>query len=415
LPGSSGDATETDRPVTLNLRASERNNTVIEFDKSYLLKTFRRLEDGINPEQEMAQFLSTRPDYHGTAPLLGCIEYRRQSGEASTLAVLYQYVANQGDAWQYTLDQLSSFFERVAAQPPDKFPNPKSQIPKKTPGLGFGIWDLGIYPEEWPELVAGFPEIARLLGQRTADLHRALADHSGNAAFAPEPMTRLYQRSFYQSLRTLTGRLCERLKRSRNTLSEAVRPLARVLVTQRDTLLLRCRELLSTGQGGQRIRCHGEYHLGELLFTGKDFVIIDFEGDISRTISERRLKRSPLRDVAGLIRSFDYAVHSVLLGLATSRGQPHGVIRPEDRPRLEPWGHAWFNQVSREMVQAYLQAIASADLLPSSAEAQGSLLELFLLEKTLLEVDAELTYRPEWAVIPLHAVLRLLGVEDTEK
>ena len=403
----------------LGLRASERNNTAIEFDKSFFLKTFRRLEEGINPEQEVSQYLNSRTDYHGTPQLLGCIEYRRRGAEPSTLAVLYRYVVNQGDAWQYTLDQLSSFFERVAAQPRgesrEQLQQPPAEAPLVGPDPGRDRQDAGrVSPPstDWPELVGGFLEIARLLGQRTAELHRALADRSGNSAFAPEPNTRLYQRSFYQSLRTLTGRLCERLKRSRNSLPEAARPMARVLVAQRDTLLQRCRELLATGHGGQRIRCHGDYHLGELLFTGKDFVIIDFEGDTSRTIGERRLKRSPLRDLAGLIRSFDYAVHSVLLGLATSRGQPHGVIRPEDRPRLEPWGHAWFNQVSREVVQAYLQAIASAELLPSSPEAQGNLLELFLLEKALLEVDAELTYRPEWAVIPLHAVLRLLGHEE---
>jgi maltose alpha-D-glucosyltransferase/alpha-amylase len=151
-----------------------------------------------------------------------------------------------------------------------------------------------------------------------------------------------------------------------------------------------------------------------LLYTGKDFVIIDFEGEAGRTVGERRVKRSPLRDVATLVRSLDYAVQSVLLNLSGGRGRPAGMIRPEDRPVLEPWAQVWYHEVVRQLVQSYTETIRPVSLLPSSPEAAEKLLELLVLEKALEEVDAELTGRIDWVVIPLQAVIRLLGHDPSE-
>jgi maltose alpha-D-glucosyltransferase / alpha-amylase len=165
---------------------------------------------------------------------------------------------------------------------------------------------------------------------------------------------------------------------------------------------------------GQRIRCHGDYHLGQLLFTGKDFVVVDFEGETTRTIGERRIKRSPLRDVACLVRSLDYAVQSVLLGVTDVRGRPPGMIRPEDRPTLEPWAFSWYDHVAREFLSAYFRAIQPAGLLPQTEEACYDLIELYLLEKALLQIDSELTDRPDWVMIPLRGAVRLLGHDPTD-
>ena len=176
-----------------------------------------------------------------------------------------------------------------------------------------------------------------MLGLQTAELHRTLAANPTDPALAPEPFGKLYRRSMYQSLRNLTGRLCDRLTQHRKDLPESARPLADEIVRQQDAILQRFRAILDPAFVGQRIRCHGDYHLGQLLFTGKDFVVIDFEGETARTIGERRIKRSPLRDVASMVRSLDYAVQSVLLGVTDVRGRPPGMIRPEDRPALEPW------------------------------------------------------------------------------
>ncbi len=151
----------------------------------------------------------------------------------------------------------------------------------------------------------------------------------------------------------------------RNDLPESARPLADEIVRQQDAILQRFRTILDPSFVGQRIRCHGDYHLGQLLFTGKDFVVIDFEGETARTIGERRIKRSPLRDVACMVRSMDYAVQSVLLGVTDVRGRPPGMIRPEDRPALEPWAFSWYDHATREFLSAYFEAIQPTGLLPT--------------------------------------------------
>ncbi len=264
-----------------------------------------------------------------------------------------------------------------------------------------------------PELIGGYLESAALLGRRTAELHRALAGRT-DRAFAPEPFGRLYQRSVYQSLRNLTGRLCARLSRMTDAVPEAARPLAERIIADQDLLLERFRGVLDPTYLGQRIRCHGDYHLGQLLFTGKDFIVSDFEGDSARPIGERRVKRSPLLDVACMIRSLDYAVQSVLLGIADARGRPPGVIRPEDRQALGPWAPVWYEFVSREFVSAYIESIGPTELLPRTTDATFNLVELYLLEKSLLEIDFELTDRLDWVEVPLRSAIRLLSNDPAD-
>ena len=187
------------------------------------------------------------------------------------------------------------------------------------------------------------------------------------------------------------------------------------MIRQHDVMLQRFRGFLDPDITGRRIRCHGDYQLGQLLHTGKDFIIIDFEGEASRTIGERRVKRTPLHDVASMVRSFDYAVQSVLLGLSNGRGRPLGTIRPEDRPLLAPWAEAWYVRVVSQFVQAYTEVIGPSGLLPSTPKpAAPDLLELLLLEKALAEIDAELTGRREWIVIPLQAAVRILEQDPAD-
>ena len=394
--------------LPLSLQRSERNNTSVVYGESFILKIFRRIEEGINPDLEIGRYLTEKPDYQGAAPVVGSIEYRRPDSQPATLAVLHRYVVNQGTAWQYTIDQLSRFFEQVAAlalEQPAPQPRPASLL---EPVAGQAEFNK-LY-----ELIEGYLDVARLLGQRTAELHLALAENRTDPALAPEPFGKLYQRSLYQSMRNLTGRLCDRLTRNRAGFSEAARTLADQVVARHDLILERFRTILDPRFNGKRIRCHGDFHLGQLLYTGKDFVIIDFEGEAGRTIGERRVKRSPLHDVATLIRSLDYAVQSVLLNLSGGRGRPAGMIRPEDRPALEPWAQAWYDEVVRQLIHSYTETIRPVSLLPLSPEAADRLLELLVLEKALEEVDAELMGRIDWVVIPLQAVLRLLGHDPNE-
>jgi maltose alpha-D-glucosyltransferase/alpha-amylase len=240
-------------------------------------------------------------------------------------------------------------------------------------------------------------------------MHAALASAPNLPAFAPEPYGKLYQRSIYQSMRNMVGRVYRRLERMKDALPEPARGLARQMLGLEDDILHRFRWVLHPGLGGYRIRVHGDYHLARLLYTGKDFVVTDFEGEAGRTVEDRRVKRSPLRDVASMIRSLDYAVQVTLLGLGSRRGRAQGVIRDEDLPTLGPWAEAWFHRVSREFVTAYLEGVAPAHLLPPAEDDRRALLELFVLEKALHEVEAELAHQSEKAIIPIRGILRMMN------
>jgi maltose alpha-D-glucosyltransferase/alpha-amylase len=409
LPGLADLATPRPGEGPPGLRRSDRNNLSITFGDRLVLKTFRRMEPGINPDLEIGRFLTERQPFAATAPVAGFIEFRRR-GAPVTLAVLHQYVPSQGTAWQFTLDQLSSFFERAAALTKDRAPVPSASSAFAMAG---GSDETASPLDWWRELSGAYLATASVLGRRTAELHHALSADHNDPAFAPEPFSRLYQRSLYQSIRTRIGQLCVRLNRERSKLPEAAKPFANQLIERQETVVRFARVLFDKPIAAYRIRCHGDYHLGQLLHTGNDFVIIDFEGDTSQTINERRVKRSPLRDVAGMIRSFDLAAQSVLFGLTDGpqSGRPLGHIRPEDRNLLEPWADAWSHQVARAFLDTYLKHLEPAGILPSDPDVVRPMMTYFLLEKMLHEIDAELTYRPDWTVFSLRAALRLLDEE----
>ena len=385
--------------LPVSLVRSRRFNSSLVFDSRYSLKVYRRIEEGVNPDLEISAFLSSRQHFESVAPLLGSLEYRRRNAPPITLAVLHQYVVNQGTAWRLTLDQLSLFFERVAAHwPAQPHDSPIEGTP--LPADGGAVVD---------DLIGSYLHHARQLGQRTARMHIALASDKSLPAFAPEPFGRAYQRSIYQSMRNLTNQVCVRLARQRAQFPQGVQELADKVLGRQDVLLKRFRKAVDQPIGGQRIRCHGDYHLGQLLFTGNDFVVIDFEGDPEQTIGKRRLKHSPLRDVATLIRSFDYAVHTVLYGLADSRGRAPGVIRAEDLSTLEPWGRLWCDRVAREFLAVYYAETGSTNLLPASASERHAIMDVFLLEAALDEIARVMAYYPDWLFVPFKSLLRMFG------
>jgi maltose alpha-D-glucosyltransferase/alpha-amylase len=255
------------------------------------------------------------------------------------------------------------------------------------------------------ETIEAYLETARVLGERTAELHRVLASDPREGAFAPEPFSLLYQRSLYQSMRSLQIHAFASLKQTRTRLPEDVQPLCDEVLSRGTDALGMFGELRGRRFGGMRIRIHGDYHLGQVLRVGRDFAIIDFEGEPARPASERRLKRSPLRDVAGMLRSFDYATQAALTtGLETGR------VRSEDAGSLIPWGQFWADWVSAAFVRAYLDTLDGSQLLPEPAE-QSLLLNIFLLEKAVYELGYELDNRPTWAHIPMRGILRLLGTQ----
>jgi maltose alpha-D-glucosyltransferase/alpha-amylase len=253
-------------------------------------------------------------------------------------------------------------------------------------------------PDAFAQLADVYPAQIRLLGQRTAELHRALAGQT-DAEFRPEAFSTMYQRSLYESTRTRLKRTLALLRKKRDAFSERERPVVNELLARQSEFDAILRRLVSTKIDAQRIRTHGDYHLGQVLFTGKDFVIIDFEGEPARTLAERRFKHCALRDVAALVRSLDYAAISALR---------NGSVRPSDMERLEPYARAWSAAMSAAFVQAYLATLAGSGLVPEVPAQTSSLLDFYLLDKCLYELHYEFNNRPDWVSIPLYGLLGLM-------
>jgi maltose alpha-D-glucosyltransferase/alpha-amylase len=381
----------------------QRQLTAVEGQR-LLIRSFRRADEGVNPDVEVGRYLHERAKFDGFAPILGAIEYRRNSHEPTTVLALHRFVPNQGTAWQWLLDQTSRFFESVAA----KSASGPTELPR-SPGVGFA---KGPDAADWEQLISPYVESARTLGTFTGQLHAALAAERNDLALAPIPNTPGYQRARYQTLRNYWGRVYELVSEVHTEWPEPVRDLAGRLAAQRPAMQAILRSVLSPSlASGWRIRCHGDYHLGQLLVTGRTLMLSDFEGDPSRPVSERRIKRYPVRDVASLIRSLDYVAGVIRLDLSDGPGRTPGVVREEDRAAVEPFANAWLDRMGFECWDAYRKAVDPARVLPDSDAACERLLSLALLERAMHEAENDLLRRPNWAVIPLSAILRL--VEQT--
>jgi maltose alpha-D-glucosyltransferase/alpha-amylase len=388
-------------PSMLN---ADQSNTSLLFGDRFVMKLFRRVEEGENPDVEVGRALREVPGGAPVAPLFGALEYRPPRGEPATLAVLQGYVPNEGDAWRFTLDSIDRFFEDALALGGE---------PALPAGSAFELSQLEV-PELAHETMGGYLESARLLGQRTAELHGALT-RVESSAFEPEPLTLLDRRALYQSMRTLTRRVFTLLRRRGDDSPGGV-----ALLDREDEVLEVYKGLLDPELQDVRMRTHGDYHLGQVLWTGRDFVIIDFEGEPARTIGERKLKRSPLRDVAGMLRSFHYAAYAGLFfelgGIAgNARASVGSGLRRDGhaddvslRPAAERWARFWYAWTSATFLRAYLEQARIAGFLPGSDADVDALLRAHMLEKAAYELRYEANNRPDWVQIPARGILHLL-------
>jgi maltose alpha-D-glucosyltransferase/alpha-amylase len=375
---------------------AEQSNTSVKFGDQFILKLFRNLAEGINPDLEVGRFL-TEKGFEHCPPVVGALEYRKGRHEPVTLAILHGYVPNEGDAWEYTLDLLGHYFEEAMAKQAEGVP---LSLPD---GHTLDLAEVEPPPEVF-EKIGNYLESARLLGQRTAELHVLLSSASDDSVFSPEPFSKLYQRALYQSMRTLLGQVFRLLRQSLKSLPEAIQPEARVVLGLQPQILDVFEKILTKRITATRIRCHGDFHLGQVLNTGKDFVIMDFEGEPARPIGERRIKRSPLRDVAGMLRSFHYAEYASLISL-----QKRGLLSVDDFLSMEVWARFWHVWVSGVFLRAYLDVAGADNFLPRTRDELRMLLDLYLLEKAIYELGYELNNRPGWVKIPLQGISQLLG------
>lgn len=246
--------------------------------------------------------------------------------------------------------------------------------------------------------VGPYLESARLLARRTAELHGALASQPDDPDFAPEAFTPGYQHSLRQTMHGQASTVFQLLRRKLPSLSTSVTPLANQVLALEGAVNQRIDSLLSEQIQATRIRCHGDFHLGQVLYTGSDFVFIDFEGEPARPIAECRIKRTPLKDVAGMVRSFQYAAYAALRGLEDERVTAS----------LEPWAHFWQGRVSTAFVAAYYEAAEPAGLLPPESQSRAGLVDLHLLDKALYEIAYEINNRPDWLEVALRGILQLM-------
>jgi maltose alpha-D-glucosyltransferase/alpha-amylase len=371
--------------VDSKILKAEQSNTSIIYNDQYFFKFYRKIEKEINPDLEIVRFLSEHTSFANSPRYAGSVEYKDEEGKVIVFGLLQEKVENQGEAWGMATDSVGRFFERVIVKAK------KEKLPKliNSPSIKF---------EEAPEIIQefigrGFYERVVRLGQRTAEMHLALASDQTNPAFTPENFTANYQRSLYSSLRKLVRDRFSLLESSLPKLDADTKELAQKVLEMEKQVLECMSEIYQVKINSVKTRIHGDYHLGQVLFTGKDFVIIDFEGEPGFSFSERRLKKNPLKDVAGMMRSFHYAAFGKIL--------LNENYRDRDLSFLESWAEQWQHYVSRFYLGAYMERMGMGREL---SKENDLLIRIFLIEKAIYELGYELNGRPDWVNIPLRGI-----------
>jgi maltose alpha-D-glucosyltransferase / alpha-amylase len=394
LPEFTSDGDRLHPSALLNV---EQSNSSVVYGRRLILKFFRRLEEGINPDLEIGAFLTERTEFRSVPPVAGALVYRREDGKKMTLGILQQFVENRGDAWRHALEAVAGYYARVAALPE------AARAGRRRAGNVLALIDEPADPRA-DELLGDYLVWARLLGRRTAELHLALASATSEPEFLPEEFTAEFRQGLWESLDGLAREVFALLQGKKDDLAGEVAEEAGQALALESAVHNRFGRVRRRNFTAMRTRIHGDYHLGQALFTGSDFVMIDFEGEPARPLSQRRMKRSPLEDVAGMLRSFHYAAYGPLL--APVSPQPFtGPTLAQGRA----WASLWQHAVSAAFLKKYLETSGTASYLPRSKEELEVLLEVFLLGKAVYELGYELNNRPGWVRIPVEAILQQFG------
>jgi maltose alpha-D-glucosyltransferase/alpha-amylase len=373
------DQLESPERLVVRRAGVEQSNSSVIFDNYSILKTYRRLQRGPHPEIEMSRFLVERAGFANTPPLLAFMEVALDGSEAPethALGVLFGFVQNQGDGWTQALDYLTRYLDDA-------------------------LTSSGTTPSDLPDPDVFFLALARQLGIRTAEMHRALAEHGeGDPNFAPEPISDADVGEWRRGLEAAAAEMLSQFERERTKLLPAAQDLIDHLIARRDQLFRQIRMLIPDEIEAWKTRFHGDFHLGQVLVVKNDFFIVDFEGEPARSLTDRRRKSSPLRDVAGMIRSFDYASFSAVRQLAEAR--------PAAEPRMRQLAEAWRHRAVDGFRAAYRKTMRGCVGYPASKKQAGAMLAFFTLEKAIYEVSYELANRPSWVDIPLNGILGIL-------
>jgi maltose alpha-D-glucosyltransferase/alpha-amylase len=332
------------------------------------------LQTGVHPEIEIGRYLTDVAHFRNFPALLGAAIHESAGGEPTAMAVLSAYVQNQGDGWELTLDYLKRFFEEADLLPAEAM-------------------------EEAAERHSHYLTRMVTLGRRTAELHRAFALPSDDPAFAPERVTARDIAGWVSKVQQQADDAFAALHRIEASLSDEDKVRVRRLEENRKKLSAVIASVLPKGVEAMKTRCHGDLHLGQVLVAQNDFYFVDFEGEPSRSLAERRAKQMALRDVAGMLRSVDYAAASAQEGAS---------IRPESHNLVKSWAEDWRQRAKAAYMQGYQEAIGDCPSYPADPDAAKSLLAFFLLEKAIYEINYEAANRPGWVRIPIDGVLELI-------
>lgn len=338
----------------------EQSNTSFIYGNKLIFKLYRKLEAGTNPDLEVTKFLTENTSFKNTPLFLGAIEYSSPSSQPIVIGLLQGFVPNKGDAFEYTLDSLKKYYCYLAKKSVD----------------------------------TGYLKMVQLLGKRTAEMHLALYSEKYNTSFKPEPFTLKYQHSLFLSMQKLTKDIFCLLQKNQKTLPKKL-DIESILKFEPD-ILKKFRLLAELKISAEKIRIHGDYHLEQVLFTGNDFFIIDFEGEPMRPLTARRAKKSPLVDVAGMLRSFHYALYIQLLKST--------IDCEKNKNRID----LWYKCVSNTFLKSYFDSVKNASFIPKDKNQLNILLDAFLLEKVVYELGYELNNRPDWLIIPINGIKNLL-------
>ena len=358
--------------LPLRIPDAATSNTVVFLGDRLFVKGYRRLQAGISPEVEIGRYLSDVAHFTHCVPLAGSVEYFADDGRTATLALIQGYVQNQGSGWDYTESYLGRFFEDVAHAAP---------------------------AASGADAHGGYNALLRTLGKRTGELHAAFAQRNGLPAFDPIPLAAADIAAWVDRVGLEADEVLDRLAHRLDSLPEPVRGDAERLLAARAALIARIVAHAGDPPRGAKTRLHSDYHLGQVLLVQNDWVITDFEGEPSRTMEERAEKHSPLKDVAGMLRSLDYAMHAALFSYI--------VKRPDSRDLVERAGRQWRAEATAAFVTGYDEIAGGAGLV-TAREAANGLLELFILQKAVYELKYEVDNRPDWVRIPLAGLLDLL-------
>jgi maltose alpha-D-glucosyltransferase/alpha-amylase len=373
----------------------ERSHSSVVFDDKLMLKLFRRLDAGRNPELELGRFLNRRGFPH-CRTVAGALEYYRGAETHFTLALVQSFIPSAQNAWDFTLDELGRYYDRVITRGANEpAPPPMTEAPKLL---------QPDYPAQAAETIGTFLEPARLLGVRTAELHAALASDSVNKDFVPELSMPYHYRAVFQTMRNQAAHTLRLLRRMADSLPAETRALALRVAEMESALIEAYRALCGVRFAGRRFRIHGNCRLEQVLWTGKDFVFIGLEGDSAVPISERRLKHSPMRDVAAMVQSF-YSAAAIGLELHVQRGS----IPLENMPRFQSWLQYWHRWISVAFLKAYFHDLSASRILPDDEETVRLMLRAYFLDRAMNDLDRKIQQTGIRLEIPLSAILLLLS------